>query len=256
MLTYIYTGDYDDGTVSKTEETEQTDKVSDSSVSASADGEDEGPPRSPRNNNTTASTPAYNLPTTNGILITNTRVCVAAEYYEIPALKTLAVQQFQSASASVKWQQLGFGAVVNAVYQELPEGSSPLRTRVCQMATEHAGALRQDAEFMVSAMHIAEFAADFVRSLVESHELQIAAYLHTISNIYRKHELETRQFETEKQTYEATKKKLAAGVNTIKFINDTTQCRHCSIPFSTTVDTTESLGKWQVRCRECRTRHG
>ena len=106
----------------------------------------------------------------NDILKANTLAYVAADYYQIPLMKDLALTKFRHASNTFSIS--GFADVVALVYESTSSKARKLRSSLCSIVVKHAVSLVEDSAFMAVGTKIPEFIEKVLPELVKAYEVK------------------------------------------------------------------------------------
>ena len=119
----------------------------------------------------------------NKVLLAHVEVYQAAEYYNIPMLKVLATERFNTA-AKADWKIDGFLEVVKAVNQRSFHSDRQLRDALRGYGIKHVIELAADEDFMSDLMEtedVQDFAADMFRQTVRLREADKRAQSTTVA---------------------------------------------------------------------------
>lgn len=104
----------------------------------------------------------------NGILLAHIQTYAIGEYYDIPTLKTFALERFTAATSS-GWQLDGLVSVIKAVDERIRHDDRALRDVLLSHLVKHATELQETSSFMdelSEAKDIHHFTADLFQHTV------------------------------------------------------------------------------------------
>ncbi|KAK4910935.1 hypothetical protein LTR49_020461 [Elasticomyces elasticus] len=117
------------------------------------------------------------LPDVNEMLVAHARVFAIGDYYDMPKLKDLAVENFLEVSR-VGWEVEGFIEVIKEVNKLTSTDHPELRNVLRLIAMEHITELTKKDDFMTQLAGLKEgqdFAADMLRVVVLHHDEERAS---------------------------------------------------------------------------------
>jgi len=200
----------------------------------------------------------------NAKLIAHARMYAIGQYYDIPALREFAEEQFD---AETGWQMEGFVKVIKEIRRLTPPGNPVLRSALCRRAVTHIDELTEDESFMAELADrdgIQDFAADLlkyvvVRNAEEQHAQQELKDAEVSK--FRNLERELRDFHAEVVSVTeilSHKEKLMQNL-VEKLENMPNQCRNlqCGKTFDRLMFEQKgskygsNTGSWVVKCKRC-----
>lgn len=102
----------------------------------------------------------------NAKLIAHARMYAIGQYYDIPALREFAEEQFD---AETGWQMEGFVEAIKEIRRLTFPGNPVLRSALCRKAVTHIDELAEDESFMAELADrdgVQEFTADLLKCVV------------------------------------------------------------------------------------------
>jgi hypothetical protein len=187
-------------------------------------------------------------------LLSSVRVYAIADKYDIPSLKRLAKERFES-WAKKNWAREDFSDIVREIFESTPTSDRGLRDIVIRIVALHADVLTKKDEFRRLIEEDGDLGLSTLCQLLETHSEEKAGLRSRIG-----------QLETNTATLEQQLQQCRRNLNhrveeidaTIKKLNRLGECRQCGRNANIFMNVETSYNGREIsviRCKGCRTRH-
>lgn len=183
-------------------------------------------------------------------LFSSIRVYAIADKYNVPCLKDLAKQRFDS-WARCNWACADFTAIIREVFNSTPSSDPGLRDIVYGIVVIHSDFFTQNVGFREMVEDIGEFGLGMLDKLVARHTEENSALLSQIQGLEAEIGVSKTLLEDSQQALARKSSELDAMMSRLY---DLRSCWHCGEHFNIEVQD-YSPERAIIRCKGCRARH-